>query len=550
MWNDIGPGHSLRPQNPSASLTNPPSSQQGNALGPRFDDAVAEQISPYQSSQTPEATQWRSARDSVYRNPMSHQNSGNQGLDIHQQVDMSSTTNQGRNFSNNQSFVSALSSRQSAGGLSGPLTGTGAALDAGGTVRREQTQTSVEFQGHERDTIMKIRPDHDPELDADGYQRSPSQQHPQAQKTYRASHEGDRSSLRRGPTLPVVHQLGDETIECNIDANAANRIAGFENGERTSLKDEHIPSIPLKSRNRLSKRHSTSATVKATEVSHDSANKKTTKKRSSMFGSILGRSQTPRIEDQDKPHTKKLTKSDRRKTRERLSSIVETPVPISETKDFPGSSKGAIAHLPNLDEPHHDPVYAQHTSQTGKPEAAPSGKDHSDYLDSRQTIGSAEVPAQHDDIPVWPSSTPSNSHRAKHISYLQGQNIFPNRRPTQHRHAHHQRSFSEAPQHPPRHDTIVSPHRAPSDASSIYTTQQRSDPQNQTRSASSHMTEAFSADDRSQQPYNKASRPSHLYDEFSSGPYADEKSQPYDEIAREQEFREQIYKRKTMPPRQ
>ena len=295
------------------------------------------------------------------------------------------------------------------------------------------------------------------------------------------------------------------------------------------LADAHRPPIPKKSRNRLSKRHSAGPAPPKQEAESPQSphfpaveKEKVKPKRSSMFGSLLGRSST-RGESKEKARPNKLTKADRRKSADLLSGAATPP---SSVPAIPETSTGSVTpvgkpSLPNVEE--HEAMSRPEENATGDA----SMTDFAGYYGpkSRQTPVFEQPPSV-----SFPQGGPPQGRRAQHLEYLQSQGIMPQRQPTVHQ------PTNPAP--PKEEPNLQVPHRAPSGASSIYTA--RPGLQHHESNGSYH------GQMDPEEEYARRVRPlSTGYAQFSSGPYGDAADDAYVGHGAERPLR-----RQTLPPRQ
>lgn len=314
------------------------------------------------------------------------------------------------------------------------------------------------------------------------------------------------ATIPQSVSLPTFNQ---------IDSNKRHYARGnTEESEQRPIgldADTEKPPLPPKSRNRLSKRHSSYATpqVKAPDSQPPEKEKK---KRSSMLGTILRRSETSKGENEVKPPSNKLRKTNSRKlTGEQAASAMPPPPPTPSLPHPPT----AIPSLPNLDTNFSTAGQREPDATSGAESKQSSAlQEYAGYyspgLGQTPTF---ETPSQRVQLPSDKSAR--DRGRAQHISYLQSQDMFPSRQPASPTNPLTESPLESSPISAQAYQDGM-PQRVPSDASSVYTRVDDHLSGNQSN-ASSHYGQAgeFAAQRRTR-PLTQA------YAQFSRGPYGDQ----------------------------
>ena len=344
----------------------------------------------------------------------------------------------------------------------------------------------------------------------------------------------ERSQHQRAMSQPVTKSTATALPPLNLTERGkrhyASENAGATVDHGTTLPDE-LPPIPQKSRNRLSKRHSSKPPQRVV-TEGDQAADIGKKKRSSFFGSILRRSSTPKTEASGPPPNR-LKKADSHKSRNVSSERYDTsdmpPLPMRVRRPPKESPQ-----LPNIDGHVENAGHAaveEDENEEAISASVPPEQESADYY--RPELRPAfEAPAA--TVQVSPAPTPPlrDPGRAHHISFLQSQDMFGARQSPMAADPLHETS-ALASQAVPQSQRLAAPQRIPSASSSVYTAQRDDSLQHNLSDASSHYKQAGDFAHRPTRPLTQA------YTQFSRG--------PYDESAPQQTF-EQPLRRQTAPP--
>ena len=328
-------------------------------------------------------------------------------------------------------------------------------------------------------------------------------------------------SVSPPPPMPAI------PASSPIDSNKRHYARKDDDATQSGTKEHNIggpdrPPVPMKSRNRLSKRHSSQVPPPMTSFTDILPPDPPKKKRASMFGSILRRSNASDDEDLSKSQSNRLKKSNSRKiTRDASEEPALPPVPASyfprsETSTSLPRPPTATPQLPNLDRGAVVPGQREKNGRvTSASTPAPHLNEHTGFYGSAQTPTFEAAPG----AVQFPTRDHPMPDRAEHIQYLQSQDMFPSR-------ARGARPMYQSPIKDAHASAVPAsesnktrkpPHRMPSTASSVYTQNPLDEKiAAQPSDASSHYATAgdFAAQRRTR-PLTQA------YAQFARNPYDD-----------------------------
>lgn len=369
-------------------------------------------------------------------------------------------------------------------------------------------------------------------------------------------------------------------IEHHSNVQINNEPSAIDDTPVHPAEDSAKPLALQKSRNRLSRRNNTAIDSKDTESTPQKTDEKPTKKRSSLFGSLISRSHTPRVEQKDKITSRpsKLVKNNRRKSGNLLSQEQPPALPpphmIGEFHEPTAMTSAPASQFTDAKQ-----VAKEESMQRTQPSMDNTiGKGSLDDYFAHGVTPAFETPPPVEDQPPLPPLPRKSSHHARHVSYLQSQNIFPARQPTQHASRQHRRAETvdtlqtsrygppprtlsdEASMYTSRPDQRALQHH-PSNASSVYSARpDHAAAQFRSGNVPSQNIMQQEIDNMTPQglTWSQAGPSAQDYRQYTSAPYSHDLMESHGNVASGQygyypeghEYRQNEPRRQTMPPQQ